>query len=322
MLSFRSMNNSFQFLLFIISYIILHIINGIQAVPPGFLLGATYRPGSVSNLLCKINPLTGEFTTFISLDDYKAYDLTYDIIHKKFYIFGSQGFIKREAQLSVLVVNPFNGTKQYRPITSEDDTELFGLRVDSSTGQLYSLQMIDLEKNPVSIVHIDPITFHAKRWANITKSDGIQPDSMAIFYNSTHHQYFVTVAGSGYADDLVGVDLVQRKVISRISNSNLPAYLCYDNTTNAFYGMQEVQGKRACRLVRLNPYNGTLSILSHDFNDYLSSTGTCYGGFYFTMIVEKLDTQKIVTFDLINGGKIVANSSAEDYLDAIAFVPL
>jgi hypothetical protein len=73
---------------------------------------------------------------------------------------------------------------------------------------------------------------------------------MAFFFNSTDHQYFVTVPYDS-DDFLVGIDVRKRKIISQISNSNLPAYLCYDNKTNAFYGMQEVQGKRACRLVRL-----------------------------------------------------------------------
>ncbi|UJR17646.1 hypothetical protein I4U23_004542 [Adineta vaga] len=104
--------------------------------------------------------------------------------------------------------------------------------------------------------------------------------------------------GTCYSDALVGVDLLQRKEISQLSKSNLPSYLCYDNITNAFYGMDESENKRACRLIRLNPYNDTLDILSDDFDDHLPSTGSCYGGFYFTMIVRGLDQQQIVTFDL------------------------
>ncbi|CAF3891365.1 unnamed protein product, partial [Rotaria sp. Silwood1] len=136
----------------------------------------------------------------------------------------------------MILVNPFNGTKQYRKIITENYAELFGLRVDSSTGKLYSLQM------------------SATRWVNITKVDGVSPDSMTIFYNSTNHQYFVTMV-SGLKDILVGIDLMKQKIINRISNSDLPSYLCYDNKTDAFYGMQRSINKRGCRLVRLNPYN-------------------------------------------------------------------
>jgi len=319
MLSFRSIITSLRCLL-LYFYIIFSAINPIQTVPNGYLLGASYDPASSSNSLFKIDPLSGKFTVFTPLTNYKAYDVTYDFIHKIFYVFGSEATLEKEAAMSVAIVNPFNGTKKYRTITTERYAELFGLRVDSSTGKLYSVQMNDALENPTSIVQIDPSNFIAKRWVNITKASGVQPDSMAIFFNSTDHQYFVTVPYD--SDYLVGIDVTKRKIISEITNSNLPAYLCYDNVTNAFYGMQEVQGKRACRLVRLNPYNGTMDILSHDFNDYLSSTGTCYGGFYFTMIVEKLDTQKIVTFDLNNNGKIIANNPADSYLDAFAFVPL
>ena len=110
---------------------------------------------------------------------------------------------------------------------------------------------------------------------NITKADGVQPDSMAIVFNATDHQYFVTVP-YGPDDGLAGIDVVKRKLISKVIMPNLPAYLCYDNETNAFYGMQDTEGsKRATRLIRLNPYNGTVAILSHDFKDYLSSTSTC-----------------------------------------------
>lgn len=143
---------------------------------------------------------------------------------------------------------------------------------------------------------------------------------MAIFFNSTDHQYFVTVPYD--SDYLVGIDVTKRKIISEITNSNLPAYLCYDNKTNAFYGMEIFQRERGCRLVRLNPYNGTMDILSKDFKDYKSSTGACHEGYYFTMIVESLDKQNIVTFDLTNNAKIIANNSAQEYLDSFAFVPL
>ncbi|CAF3962897.1 unnamed protein product [Adineta steineri] len=288
----------------------------IQTTPSGYLLAVSYDPTSTSNALFKIDPLTANFTVFAPLTDYKAYDVTYDFIHKIFYIFGST-----DTSPSVIIVNPFTGTTKYRDITTEPDAEIFGLRVDSSTGKLYSVQMNDaFETPPTSIVQIDPSNFIAKRWVNITKASGVQPDSMAFFFNATVHQYFVTVP---YGDDyLVGIDVVQRKIISEITNSQLPAYLCYDNKTNAYYGMQEVQGKRACRLVRLNPYNGTLDILSPDFDDYLASTGDCYGGYYFTMIVEGLDNQNIVTFDLNNSGKIIANNPAEAYLDAFAFVSI
>jgi DNA-binding beta-propeller fold protein YncE len=314
------MNNSFRYLL-LYFYIIFNAINRIRTAPNGYLLAASYNPASASNALYKIDPLTGKFTVFTLLTNYKAYDVTYDFINKILYVFGSEATLSRESSQSVMVVNPFNATKQYRTITTELDAEIFGLRVDSSTGKLYSLQMSDALENPTSIVQIDPSNFIAKRWVNITKANGVQPNSMAFFFNSTDHQYFVTVPYSSN-DYLVGIDVIKRKIISEISNSNLPSYLCYDNKTNAFYGMQEVQGKRACRLVRLNPYNGTIEILSHDFNDYLSSTGTCYGGFYFRMIVQKLNTQNILTFDLNNNGKIIANNPAEDYLDAFAFVPI
>jgi len=302
-------------------YVIFTVINFIQTDPHGYLVGASYNPGSSSNTLFKIDPLTGDFTVLTPLTDYKAYDVTYDFIHKIFYVFGSPAMLdKNDAVMSVAIVNPFNGTTKFRTITIENDAELFGLRVDSSTGKLYSVQMSDALENPISIVQIDPSNFIAQRWVNLTKADGIQPDSMAIFFNSTTHQYFVTVPyGSDY---LVGVDIIKRKVISKITNSNLPAYLCYDNKTNAFYGMESSQTGRSCRLVRLNPYNGTTDILSKDFKDYLPSTGTCHDGYYFTMIVEGLDKQNIVTFDLTNSSKIIANKPAEAYLDSFAFVSL
>ncbi|CAF1261294.1 unnamed protein product [Adineta ricciae] len=316
------MDSNFR-LSFLLAYILLNIINVVQTVPHGYLLGSTYIPGATSNSLCKIDPLTGKFSTLAALDDYKAYDVTYDFIHKVFYVFGSRAFVNRDtADLSVLVVNPFNGTQQYRPLPTEPFVDLFGLRVDSSTGKLYTLRMSDVEDDPVSIIQIDPVDFKVKRWVNITKSTGVQPNSMTIFYNATDHRYFVTVASESFDNALVGIDVVRRKEISRIVKHSLPAYLCYDNITNAFYGIQETEGKRGCRLIRLNPYNGTMEVLSHDFNDYLASTGTCYDGFYFTMIVKNLNTQKIVTFDLTNHGKIVASNPAESYLDAFAFVPI
>ena len=40
------------------------------------------------------------------------------------------------------------------------------------------------------------------------------------------------------------------------------------------------------------------------------------------MIVESLNKQNIVTFDLNNNGKIIANNPAQNYLDAFAFVPV
>ncbi|CAF0961114.1 unnamed protein product [Rotaria sordida] len=306
--------------LFLYFYFIFNAINPLQTVPNGYLLGASYDPASPSNSLFKIDPLSGKFTLLTPLTNYKAYDVTYDFIHKIFYVFGSEATLENEAALSVAIVNPFNGTKKYRTITTESDGELFGLRVDSSTGKLYSVQMNDAFESPISIVQIDPSNFIAKRWVNITKASGVQPDSMAIFFNSTDHQYFVTVPYD--SDYLVGIDVTKRKIISEITNSNLPDYLCYDNKTNAFYGMQSFQTGRGCRLVRLNPYNGTMKILSKDFKDYLPSTGACHEGYYFTMIVEGLDKQNIVTFDLSNNAKIIANKPAQDYLDSFAFVPL
>ncbi|CAF3975894.1 unnamed protein product [Rotaria sp. Silwood1] len=306
--------------LFLYFYFIFNAINSLQTVPNGYLLGASYDPVSSSNSLFKIDPLSGKFTLFTPLTNYKAYDVTYDFIHKIFYVFGSEATLEKEAALSVAIVNPFNGTKKYRTITTERYAELFGLRVDSSTGKLYSVQMDDALENPTSIVQIDPSNFIAKRWVNISKASGVQPDSMAIFFNSTVHQYFVTVPYD--SDYLVGIDVVKRKIISEITNSNLPAYLCYDNKTNAFYGMEIFQTERGCRLVRLNPYNGTMEILSKDFKDYEPSTGACHEGYYFTMIVEGLDKQNIVTFDLSNKAKIIANKPAQEYLDSFAFVPL
>ncbi|CAF3793728.1 unnamed protein product, partial [Rotaria sp. Silwood1] len=281
----------------------------------------TYELVSASNKLYKIDPLTGEFTIFTLLSDYKPYDVTYDLINKIFYVFGSEETIRRESTTSLILINPFNGTKHYQTIITENYAELFGLRVDSSTGKLYSLQMTDTGENPVSIVQIDPINFKAKRWVNITKANGVQPDSMTIFYNLTNHQYFVTVP-YGIKDVLVGIDLQKRRIISQISNSDLPSYLCYDNKMDAFYGMQNFKSKRGCRLVRLNPYTGTMEILSDDFNNYEPSTGNCYGGYYFTMIILNVETQKILTFDLNNNGKLIANKPAEEYLNALAFIPI
>ncbi|CAF3199705.1 unnamed protein product, partial [Rotaria socialis] len=80
--------------------------------------------------------------------------------------------------------------------------------------------------------------------------------------------------------------------------------------------------ERGCRLVRLNPYNGTMDILSKDLKDYEPSAGTCHEGYYFTMIVKSLDKQNIITFDLSNSSTIIANKPAQEYLDSFAFVPL
>jgi hypothetical protein len=314
------MNNSFR-LSILLSYTIFNTINGIRTVPKDYLLGATYELGPTSDKLYKIDPLTGEFTLFTLLSDYKPDDVTYDLINKIFYVFVSEAAVRRESSMSLILVNPFNGTKQYRTITTENYAELFGLRVDSSTGKLYSLQMSGAGENPVSIVQIDPINFIATRWVNITKVDGVSPDSMAIFYNSTNHQYFVTVV-SGINDILVAIDLKKQKIISRISNSDLPSYLCYDNKTDAFYGMQRFINKRGCRLVRINPYNGTTHILSDDFNNYEPSAGNCYEGYYFTMIVLNSETQKILTFDLNNNGKLISNKPGEEYLCSLAFIPI
>lgn len=74
----------------------------------------------------------------------------------------------------------------------------------------------------------------------------------------------------------------------------MPSFLCYDYHTNAFYGIQRFTGKRGCHLVRLSPYNGSIDILSEDFNDYEPSAGDCYDGYYFTMVILNIETQKIV----------------------------
>jgi hypothetical protein len=220
----------------------------------------------------------------------------------------------------VILINPYNGTKYYRTIVTENDAELFGLRVDSNTGKLYSVQMSSFAENPVSIVQIDRTNFIAKRWVNITNVDGISSDPLTVFSNSTNYQCFAVVV-SGIKDILVGIDLMKPKIISEISNANLPSYLCYDNKTNAFYGMQTFKGKRGCCLIRFNPYNGTAHVLSEDFNDYEPSAGTCYEGYYFTMIVLNVDTQKILTFNLHNNGKLLAKKLEEEYLLALAFIP-
>jgi hypothetical protein len=39
------------------------------------------------------------------------------------------------------------------------------------------------------------------------------------------------------------------------------------------------------------------------------------------MIVLNVDTQKILTFDLHNNGKLIANKLGEEYLLALAFIP-
>lgn len=294
-------------------------INGIKILPKGFLAGASYDPVAASNALFKIDPLSGKFTVLNPFTNYVSYDVTYDFIHKVLYVFGRYATLENDVIFSVAVVNPFNGTTKYRTLTIEPNAELFGLRVDSSTGLLYSVQMNDAFESVTSIVQIEPSNFVAKRWVNISKASGVQPDSMAFFFNSSNHDYFVTVPYD--SDYVVGIDVKKRKIISEVTNSNLPAYLCYDNKTNAFYGMQSFAAGRGCRLVRLNPYNGKMEIVSKDFKNYLPSTGTCHDGFYFTMIVLSLDKQNIVTFDLINNGTIIANKPAEAYLDAFAFVP-
>ncbi len=302
-------------------YIIFNTINHIRTIPNGYLVAASYDPASTSNSLYKIDPISGNFTVLTPLTNYKAYDVTYDFIHKIFYVFGSEAMLENNGGLSVAIVNPFNGTKKYRTITTEYDGELFGLRVDSSTRQLYSVQMSIAIEDPISIVQINPDDFKAKRWVNITGATGVQPDSMATFFNLTHHQYFITVLFNGDNNYLVGIDVIKQTIISNITSLHLPDYLCYDNKTNAFYGMESFEGVRGCRLVRLNPYNGKVDVLSKDFKDYLPSTGTCYEGYYFTMIVEGLDKQNIVTFDLSNNSKIIANNPAQYYLDSFAFVP-
>lgn len=312
--------SNFFLLSLLLLYIIFNSINSIRAIPKGFILGATFEAGQVTDKIYKIDPLTGKSTIFSLLTGYKPYDVTYDSKNKIFYIFAGETETGRESSTLLILVNPLNGTKQYRSMSTERDAELFGLRIDSSTGKLYSLQMSGPEENPVSIVQIDPTNFVATRWVNITETDGVQPDSMAIFYNSTDHQYFVTVA-AGVKGALVGIDLIKRKIISRVSNSDLPSYLCYDHRTNAFYGMESFEKKRGCRLVRLNPYNGTLEVLSKDFNNYLPSAGDCYQGYYFTMIVSP-ENQKVVTFDLNNNGTVISNKLGEEYLDSLAFVPI
>ncbi|CAF4227619.1 unnamed protein product, partial [Adineta steineri] len=195
------MCNSFRLSLLFV-YIIFNNINGIRTIPRGYILGATFELGTTSNKLYKIDPITGVFTLFTSLDGYSPDDATYDLINKIFYIFVSGPAVRRESSMSLILVNPFNGTKQYRNIITEDYAELYGLRVDSSTGKLYSLQMSSAGEDPVSIVQIDPFNFIATRWVNITEVSGISPDSMAIFYNATNHQYFVTVV-SGDNETLV-----------------------------------------------------------------------------------------------------------------------
>jgi hypothetical protein len=55
----------------------------------------------------------------------------------------------------VAIIDPFNGTTVIRTITTETYGEIFGSRVDSSTGLLYSVQMNDIEfEHPISIVQI------------------------------------------------------------------------------------------------------------------------------------------------------------------------
>ena len=86
--------------------------------------------------------------------------------------------------------------------------------------------------------------------------------------------------------------------------------------------MEIFQQERGCRLVRVNPYNGTVDILSENFKDYEPSAGACHEGYYFTMIIEGLDKQNIVTFDLSNHSTIIANKPTQEYLDSFAFVSI
>ncbi|CAF1278860.1 unnamed protein product [Adineta ricciae] len=312
------MSNVYRFLL-LKFYIILNIINCIQTLPNGYLLGASYNPVSGSNAIFKINPLDGKFAVLTPLTSYKAYDVTYDFIHKVLYVFGSQASSENEAELSVMVINPLNGTQKYRPITLEPDADIFNLSVDSSTEMLYSVQIDDSPENPISIVQIDTREFIAKRWVNITGADGIRADCMAVFFNASVHQYF----GAVLFEDvyIVGIDVPKQKIISNVTNTNLPSYLCYDNKTDAFYGMQKAQRERGCSLVRLNPYNGSMDVISKYFDDYLPSSGDCYNGYYFTMIVKGFDDQNIVTFDLSDNAKVIANIRVKSYLNAFAFAP-
>lgn len=296
-------------------------IIGVQSIPKGYLIGTTYELGQTPNRLYKMNPLTGKFTVFTLLDAYKPYDVTYDLRKQIIYVFTGEPGMRQDSSLSAILVNPFNATKQVRPIFTERDAELFGLRVDSSTGKLYSLQMGGGGGSLVSIVQIDPSNFLATRWVNITDVNGISPDPMVIFSNSTKHEYFVT-AVSGIKDVLVAIDVKKQKIIGRLVGSNTPSYLCYDEKTDAFYGMQRFAVKRGCHLVRFNPYNGTTDILSDDFDDYEPSAGNCYEGFYFTMIVLNVDTQKILTFDLNNNGTLISNKPGIEYLNSLAFIPV
>jgi hypothetical protein len=75
-------------------------------------------------------------------------------------------------------------------------------------------------------------------------------------------------------------------------------------------------------LIRLNPYNGTIDVLSGDFNNYEPSAGNCYEGYYFTIIVLNIETQKILTFDLNNNGKLILNKPGKEYLCSLAFIPI
>jgi hypothetical protein len=202
--------------LFVYFSVIFNFINFIQTVPNGYLVAASYDPLSSSNSLFKIDPMSGNFTVLTPLTNYKAYDVTYDFIRKIFYVFGSEATAEKESAPSVAIVNLFNGTIQYRTITTERYGDICGLRVDSSTGNLYSVQMDGLLENPISIIQINTTHFIAKQWVNITKATGVQSDSMAIFSNETDHQYFVTVPYS--SDYLVGIDVIKRKIISEITN--------------------------------------------------------------------------------------------------------
>ena len=305
--------------LFLCLYIIFNAINPLQTVSNGYLLGTSFGPVASSNSLFKIDPFSGKTTIFTSFTNFESYDVTYDFIHKIFYVFGGELTPGNDPAPLVAVVNPFDGTTEYRRIKTEDEADLNGLRVDSSTGKLYALKMNDELENLISIVRMDPNNFIAEPWVNISKACGVQPDAMAISFNSTDHQYFVTVPYD--SDYVVGIDVSNRRIISEITDANLPLYLCYDKKTDAFYGMQIDHGKRGGRLVRLNPFDGAMDIISEDFTDYIPSTGACHEGYYYTIIVQSLVQMNIVTFDLENDAKIIANNPIQEYIDSFAFVP-
>lgn len=199
------MKNSFQFSLLLL-YIIFSTINAVQTISKGYLLGVTFEIEKVVNKRYKIDSLTGEFTVFSLLENYVPLDITYDFGKKIIYVFADKtDVIREETTQLVILVNPFNVTKHYRTIFQEDLNELYGLHVDMIQAN-YIHCKTGAEENSVSIVQIDPHNFIVKTWFDISDVDGISPDSKAIFYNSTHHQYFVTLV-SGLNDVLVGVAL-------------------------------------------------------------------------------------------------------------------